>query len=64
MTAIQPDPVAAADQDAAAPVVPPCPACARPLGLYFAECLTCFAHAEDFSYADYFPTAETGEPRD
>ena len=33
--------------------VPPCPSCGKPLGLYFAECPTCYDHAGDYSLSDY-----------
>lgn len=43
-------------------VVPPCPACGNPLGLYYAECLTCYAHAGDYSLTDYLHTGEGAGP--
>lgn len=33
--------------------VPPCPDCRKPLGLYFAECWTCYTHALDYALSDY-----------
>lgn len=33
--------------------VPDCPACGRLLGLYYAECQTCFAWAHVYTLADY-----------
>lgn len=42
-------------------VVPDCPVCGRPLGLFYAECGHCAVHADDYSYRDYvtrFPSVQ------
>ncbi|KQP63025.1 hypothetical protein [Nocardioides sp. Leaf285] len=52
----------APDDGPAAPqtgVVPPCSACGRPAGLYYAECPLCLSYAQgaSFTLADYPPGA-------
>jgi hypothetical protein len=41
-----------------APRIPDCPACGKPLGLFYGDCLTCYAHADDYSLVQYRRSSE------